>query len=158
MKVEMVEEEDLKGVVLNQRYLVQNYIDKGAYGQVLEIFDTENPSVPLVIKVITQFKSFSRELSTMKALQDEDKKRQKSDRMKKKIGLMPTVEHHGVVLCHDPEVQAKNKVSSKRSVNSLIQTGGKGFFLEDLEKLGSSRYFIIMPRYGKNLSQYFISN
>jgi len=55
----------LEGVLLMDRYLVSYLIDKGSQGTVHKVIDTQDSSVPLVVKFQNKLTPLQQEIETM---------------------------------------------------------------------------------------------
>ena len=51
--------------ILNERFYIGRYIDKGFYGKVYKITEVDHPEKPLVIKISQDVKIFRPEVKTM---------------------------------------------------------------------------------------------
>jgi serine/threonine protein kinase len=62
----MLDNDCLVGNILQDKYLIGEFLDKGSHGRVHKITDMTNPKTPLVIKIASNTPQFTEEIKIMK--------------------------------------------------------------------------------------------
>jgi len=58
----------LKGTVVNRRFKISDFVDKGSFGQVLKVKDLVCTSSKLAIKIMARYNDFKVETDAMRAI------------------------------------------------------------------------------------------
>ncbi len=130
-----------------------DFLDKGSYGQVLTVADVNDFSAkPLVMKVMTSHTEFIEEVTTMRRVHKYAMKTQ--DTWHQKECPVPSVVDCGYLFQESPK--HKSAQSGPFSISALKKAHGDELSIEDLKLIGKVNPYIIMPRYGSNLADFFV--
>ena len=103
----------LKGQILQNRYLIGDFIDEGGQGKIYSVVDTKKDSegkIPLVIKLSEDYESVTEEISILKKLRKEQKRLYGADFR----GYTPHCVNFGMLVLSNQVFEKKGLLSPRR--------------------------------------------
>jgi len=71
--LEVINEENIEGQVLKNRFMVSNPLDQGSFGMIYDCIDLNKPSCINVVKVSDNYQMLGREIEALKDIKAKDK-------------------------------------------------------------------------------------